>query len=44
MYRGEWNMNQKSGIGKMVYVGKGVYYGYWENDMRNGEGVMTYVN
>jgi len=34
----------KHGIGKMVYVGKGTYYGYWENNFRNGEGVMTYVN
>ncbi len=44
VYRGAWLENQKSGIGKMTYVGIGSYYGYWENNERNGEGVMTYVN
>lgn len=43
-YRGQWHENNRSGIGKMTYVGKGVYYGYWENDFRHGEGVFTYTN
>ena len=34
----------KSGIGKMVYAGKGEYHGYWENGRSHGEGQFTYLN
>jgi len=43
-YKGSWENNQKSGIGKQTYKNVGEYYGYWKEGCRHGEGVMTYVN
>ena len=43
-YKGQWENNEKHGIGKQIYIGVGVYYGYWEKGQRNGEGVLTYDN
>lgn len=43
-YDGELRQNLKHGIGKMIYNGKGEYYGYWENGKRHGEGRFTYTN
>jgi len=44
IYRGSFENNVKSGIGKMTYANVGEYHGYWSNGLRNGEGVMTYLN
>lgn len=43
-YVGQWEDNEKSGIGQQKYVNVGDYYGYWEAGKRHGEGVMTYTN
>ncbi len=43
-YKGSWENNLKSGIGKQMYANVGEYYGYWEEGKRHGEGVMTYLN
>ena len=43
-YKGEWQNNQKNGIGKQTYFGVGEYNGYWENGQRHGEGVFIYSN
>ena len=43
-YKGNWENNLKSGIGRQNYAGVGDYYGYWEEGKRHGEGVMTYIN
>lgn len=43
-YKGQWENNNKSGIGRQNYLGVGEYHGYWANGQRHGEGIMTYVN
>ena len=43
-YKGGWENNLKSGIGKQIYADKGIYNGYWQDGLRHGEGVMTYKN
>ena len=43
-YKGEWQANEKCGIGKQAYFGIGEYNGYWVDGTRHGEGVMIYTN
>ena len=44
VYKGCWDCNLRSGIGRQTYPAVGEYYGYWQNGERHGEGVMSYVN
>jgi hypothetical protein len=42
LYKGEWNMNQRSGQGFEIYKNEEIsYQGEFFNDMRHGEGVIT---
>lgn len=54
VYDGQWEHNCKVGIGKLIYTGKGTYYGklyfvynktgHFSNGKRHGEGLFSWPN
>ncbi len=42
-YNGDLAENVPEGIGRMLYINEGDYFGRWKNGKKNGEGVYNYA-
>jgi len=41
VYTGRWHMNDKHGVGSMVYANGDVYNGTWRRNLHDGSGTLT---
>jgi hypothetical protein len=42
VYRGEWECDQESGLGRMLFASKDQYKGEFSNGLMHGQGEFTY--
>ena len=43
-YEGEWERDQRHGLGKMFHPDGSIYEGEWLNDKENGSGILYMAN